>query len=269
MSPFKGKKLFDFNIFQDLFVFLLGSCFGSFANVIIYRLPLNKSLLTPSHCVVCNKKVPWHKNIPLFGYFFAKGKCGNCNSKFSIRYPLVEFIMACLWLGIFYNYSFSWNTIEYLILSFGLVVCSFIDLDHMILPDEFTLGGIVVGFVFSFLNPERQVIDSIIGILFGGGIFFLVGYIYHLFTGREGLGGGDVKLLAWLGSILSWQAIPFIILTSSVLGSIVGIYISRNDKEKLKAVIPFGPFIALAALLYIFGLKSVGIAYINLFFPGL
>ena len=261
--------MFELDIFADLFVFLFGACFGSFANVLIYRMPNSKSIITPSQCTNCNNKIPWHKNIPLIGYFLSRGKCYICKKSFSIRYPVVEFLVAIIWLTIFKFYSYSWNSVEYFILSFGLVVCSFIDWDHMILPDQFTIGGMLLGLLFSFINPDRQFIDSLLGILFGGGTFYLVGYIYHLFTGREGLGGGDIKLLGWLGSILSWQAIPFIILTSSILGSIVGIYISRNEANKLKAIIPFGPFIAIAAILYILGLKSVGEAYIQLFFPGL
>lgn len=168
-----------------------------------------------------------------------------------------------------YFYGETWLTLEYLILVWGLITASFIDLDHMILPDEFTIGGMVIGLIGAYLNPERQFMDAVYGVLFGGGILWLVAYIYYVFTGREGLGGGDIKLLAWLGALLGWNAIPFIILSSSVFGSIVGLILSRRSAEGLKTMIPFGPFLAFGALLYIFGLKSVGVWYVNLFFPAI
>ncbi len=248
-------------------VFLFGACFGSFANVLIYRMPKGEKITGRSHCKECGKTVAWYHNIPMLSYFILRGKCANCQAKFSIRYPLVEFIMAALWLAVFHLYGFSWLTLEYFILVFGLVAGSFIDLDHMILPDEITLGGCALALIGAAINPEREFMEGFIGFLFGGGVLWLVAYVYYVFTGREGLGGGDIKLLAWIGALLGWRAIPFVILSSSVLGSIVGIYVSRHSEDKLKAVIPFGPFIALGAILYILGLKSVGNWYIDLFFP--
>lgn len=248
-------------------VFLFGAIFGSFGNVLIYRMPKGEKITGRSHCKECGKTVAWYHNIPLISYFLLKGQCANCKAKFSIRYPLVEFIMAALWLVVFHLYGVSWLTLEYFILVFGLVVGSFIDLDHMILPDEITLGGCVLALIGAAINPERGFIEGFLGFLFGGGVLWLVAYVYYVFTGREGLGGGDIKLLAWIGALLGWRAIPFVILSSSITGSIIGLYVSRHSEDKLKAVIPFGPFIALGAILYILGLKSVGNWYIDLFFP--
>lgn len=177
--------------------------------------------------------------------------------------------MASLFALVVFQYGLSWLTLEYLILIFGLVTAAFIDCDHMILPDEFTLGGLIIGLIGAALNPERNFLEALFGVLFGGGILWLVAYIYFVFTGREGLGGGDIKLLAWLGALLGWQAIPFIILSSSVVGSVVGLIVSKKHQNSLKTMIPFGPFLALGAILYILGLKSVGIWYIQLFFPDL
>ncbi len=257
----------DLEIYYSLIIFLFGLCFGSFANVLIVRMPIEESITGRSRCGNCKKTVPWFHNIPVFSYFYLKGKCYQCQQKFSLRYPFVEFLMAALWVSIFYFYGLSWTTLEYFILSFGLVVGSFIDLDHMILPDEITLGGCAIALIGAYLNPERSFIDGFLGFLFGGGILWFVAYIYYVLTGREGLGGGDIKLLAWLGALLGWKAIPFIILSSSVSGSIIGLYLSRKSEDKLKTMIPFGPFIALGALLYILGLKSVGLWYVDLFFP--
>lgn len=249
------------------FCFVLGACLGSFANVVIVRFPNGQSLLGRSSCVNCQKTIPWYHNIPLISYFVLKGKCLSCQAPFSIRYPLVEFIMAILFFAVAYQYEYSWTTVEYLILVFGLVTASFIDYDHMILPDEITVGGLLIALVGAIINPERIFLDAFLGALFGGGILWLVAYIYFIFTGREGLGGGDIKLLAWLGALLGWRAIPFIILSSSIVGSIVGLAISRKGENSLKTMIPFGPFLALGALLYLLGLKSVGIWYIQLFLP--
>lgn len=257
----------ELEVFYVVMIFLLGACMGSFGNAIIYRLPREISLLGRSSCTQCKKQIAAWNNIPLVSYFLLRGRCAHCGTKFSIQYPLVEFITAALFTAIYLYYGFTWTTLEYLILVWALVICSFIDLEHMILPDVFTLGGIVLGFIGAVLNPERTVLEAFFGFLFGGGILWLVAYVYYVFTGREGLGGGDIKLLAWLGTLLGWKSIPFIILSSSVLGSVVGLYISRKSEDKLKAVIPFGPFIALGAILYILGLKSAGLWYVDLFFP--
>jgi leader peptidase (prepilin peptidase)/N-methyltransferase len=259
-------------------MFLFGACFGSFANVIIYRLPMGESIWGRSHCQKCKTLIPWYQNIPLFAYFFLRGKCTTCSEKFSLRYPFVEFLMASLFAAIYFYYGNSYLTLEYTILIFGLVVSSFIDWDHMILPDVFTLGGCILGLLGAAINPERSFWDGLLGFVFGGGVLWLVAYVYYVFTGREGLGGGDIKLLAWLGAILGWKSIPFIILASSILGSVVGLMMSyrknKNNKllgikEKMQMMIPFGPFIAMGAVLYLFGLRSVGLWYIHLFFPTL
>ena len=259
----------DFNFLVLFFGFIFGACFGSFANVLIYRMPANISILGRSFCQRCQNTIPWHQNIPLISYFLLKGKCAKCHGTFSVRYPFVEFLMGFLFALTIYYYGLTWTTLEYLILIFGLVTASFIDFDHMILPDEFTLGGLALGLLGALLNPERNFIDALFGVLFGGGILWLVAYVYFIFSGRDGLGGGDIKLLAWLGAMLGWRSIPFIILTSSVVGSVVGLLYARKTEDGLKTMIPFGPFLAGGALLYIFGLKSVGQWYIDLFFPSL
>ena len=261
MSDLKAVTVF--------FGFLFGACFGSFANVVIYRLPQSENLWGRSHCKRCGNLISWYHNIPLLSYFILHGRCAFCSEKFSLRYPAVEFLTAILFALTVYFYGVSWSTLEYWILILGLVIGSFIDLDHMILPDEITLGGLALGLLGAFLNPEREFLDAIFGVLFGGGILWLVAYIYFIFTGREGLGGGDIKLLAWLGSLLGWKSIPFIILSSSVFGSIIGIILSRKNSDGLKTMIPFGPFLAFGAILYLFGLKSVGLWYVDLFFPAL
>lgn len=249
------------------FLFLFGISFGSFANVLIYRLPNEETVLGRSFCGLCGEVILWYRNIPILSYFLLKGRCGSCDRPFSLRYPIVELLTGILFTWVYYLYGMNWFTLELLILVFGLVVGSFIDWDHMILPDEITIGGTVIGLIGAAVNPEREFLDALLGVLVGGGSLWLVAYIYFIFTGREGLGGGDIKLLAFIGSILGWKSIPFVILCSSTVGAVVGLIMARKTNEGLKTAIPFGPFIALAAFLYLAGLKSVGIWYLQLFFP--
>jgi leader peptidase (prepilin peptidase)/N-methyltransferase len=263
------KTLFDPSI-DTLLFFVLGAIFGSFGNVIIYRLPKGESVVLPgSHCQKCGKPVAWYDNIPIISWLVLRGKCRHCSEKFSIRYMIVEIVMGLCFALVFHFVGWKWLLLEYLIFIFGLVVCSFIDLDHYILPDVFTLSGIVIGLVGAALNPERSFYESLGGVLMGGGFLWLTAYLYYLFTKVEGMGGGDIKLIAWIGAVLGWQAVPFVIIISALTGSVVGLVMSRKQKKGLKAVIPYGPFLAAGALLYIFGLKELASWYISLFLPGL
>lgn len=253
-----------------IFFFVLGAIFGSFANVVIYRLPKEESIVKPgSRCQKCHKPVAWYDNIPLASWLILRGKCRHCGARFSFRYFVVELIMAVCFTMAYHQVGLSWTLVEYLIFVFGLVACTFIDLDHMILPDVFTLSGIIIGLVGAALNPERSFMDSFFGVLMGGGFLWMTAYLYFLFTKNEGMGGGDIKMVAWIGAVLGWQAIPFVIIASAITGSVIGLVMSRNQKKGLKAVIPYGPFLVLGALLYMFGFQALGQWYLSLFLPGL
>jgi leader peptidase (prepilin peptidase)/N-methyltransferase len=261
--------LFDFDAFY-VFFFVLGAIFGSFGNVIIYRLPREESVVKPrSYCYSCKTPIKWYDNIPILSWFILRGKCRHCGAKFSFRYPLVEIITGVLFAMSYHYAGISWNLLEYLIFIFGLVVCTFIDLDHMILPDEFTLSGIVIGLVGAALNPQREFLDAFFGVLMGGGFLWGMAYVYYLLTKNEGMGGGDIKLLAWIGALLGWKAIPFVIMSSAIIGSVVGLIAARQQKAGLKTVIPFGPYLALGAVIYLFGGQTIALWYLDLFLPGL
>ena len=255
-------------VFQIAWFFILGSCFGSFANVLIYRMqqdgPLN--LFKRSHCVRCKYSIPFYLNIPILSWFFLKGRCKNCKKKFSFRYPLVEFLTACCFSLLFFQLGWTWFLLEALLFSFGLIVVSFIDLDQMILPDSFTLSGIGIGLLGSWLNPERSFLDSFFGFLVGGLLLWLVAYIYFLLRKQEGMGGGDVKLLAWIGAVLGWKSISFIVIVSSFLGTLVGLFVMMRYKKDLNEALPFGPYLALAALAYIF-FQDIAHSYVRFFIP--
>ncbi|WII73425.1 prepilin peptidase [Bdellovibrio sp. 22V] len=262
--------MFDLDTFFYGLFFALGAIFGSFGNVIIYRLPREESVVKPrSYCYSCKTPIKWYDNIPIFSWFILRGKCRNCGAKFSFRYPLVEILTGVLFALSYHYAGISWTLLEYLLFVFGLVVCTFIDLDHMILPDEFTLSGIVIGLIGAALNPQREFLDSLFGVLMGGGFLWGMAYVYYLLTKNEGMGGGDIKLLAWIGAVLGWKAIPFVIMSSAVIGSVVGLIAARKQKEGLKTMIPFGPYLALGAVLYLFGGETIALWYLDLFLPGL
>ncbi|MGE0762502.1 MAG: A24 family peptidase [Bdellovibrionales bacterium] len=249
---------------------LFGLMLGSFANVVIWRLPLEQSVVRPrSRCPKCSTLIAWYDNFPVFSWLWLRGRCRHCKAPISVRYPLVELLMSLLMTAVVWRFGLSWLTVEYLIFVFGLVIVSFIDLDHLILPDEFTLSGIVIGLVGAVLNPQRDFMPAFWGVLMGGGFLWAVAYVYLALRKQEGMGGGDVKLLAWIGAVLGWQSIPFVILTSSLLGSVVGLAAARKSGLGMKASIPFGPYLALAAILYIFGGSRLGAWYLEIFLPGL
>jgi leader peptidase (prepilin peptidase)/N-methyltransferase len=253
----------EFLIFDAIIIFIFGLLLGSFANVIIYRMPEGKSVVVPrSHCQNCGKTVLWYDNIPVLSWIFLKGKCRFCQAKISFRYPIVELLMGFSFCLVFLKLGWSWTLVETLIFVFFGITASFIDLDHFILPDLFTLGGLSAGLLGAAINPERQFLDAISGVLVGGGFLLLVAYGYFWLRGEEGMGGGDIKLLGWIGAVFGWQAIPFVILVSSLLGSVVGILVMIKSKTGLKTQIPFGPYLVFAAILFIF-FKDIQI--INIF----
>ncbi len=263
-------ELLKLNIHAVTFtIFLLGLIFGSFANVVILRLPKGESIVVPSsHCCKCKHKINWFDNIPIISWIFLLGKCRHCSSKISIRYPIIELLTGLVFVGIFLKLGYTWTTLEILIFSFCGIICSVIDLDHFILPDVFTLSGIVIGLLGSLLNPERDVTNAFLGLFMGGGFFWLVAYGYYLLKGEEGIGGGDIKLMAWIGAVFGWQVIPFVILVSSISGSLVGIILMLGSGGKgLKTIIPFGPYLFFSAILSIFIPPEVGFDYFNYFIP--
>lgn len=251
-------------------LFILGALLGSFANVIILRLPKSESVVTPrSRCPNCQSPIAWFDNIPVLSYALLGGRCRKCQQKFSIQYPVVELLMAILFCAVGYSIGLKWSLLEYLILVFGLVVITFIDLKHYIIPDVFSLSGIVVGLIGSLINPERSFTTSLAGVLMGGGFLWAVAVIYLYLRKQEGMGGGDIKLLAWIGAVLGWPSVPFVILSSSIVGSLVGVAVMTRSKDGLKTVLPFGPFLAFGSVLYLLGGYKIAYSYLTLFFPWL
>jgi leader peptidase (prepilin peptidase) / N-methyltransferase len=252
-------------VLLDIFAFIFGAVVGSFLNVCICRIPQGDSIVSPpSHCPACGYRIPFYDNIPLVSWLLLRGKCRACRVPISSQYPLVELITAFLTLFLFMRFGPTFPFVVLFLFCTAMVVITFIDLEHYIIPDVISLSGIVVGFACSFFIPSLGWQNSLLGILAGGGSLYLVATLYQMFTGKEGMGGGDIKLLAMMGAFFGWRAVPFIIFTSSLVGSVIGIAVMLVQKKDTKLAIPFGPFLALGAILYIFFGRQVLHWYLNL-----
>jgi leader peptidase (prepilin peptidase)/N-methyltransferase len=201
--------------------------------------------------------VRWYDNIPLFSFLILRGRCRDCRKVIPIRYPIVEVITAVLSFLVYQKFHAPLPYLFYFVLfAAPLIAITFIDLDHYIIPDSISLPGIVVGFIACLVLTEeplkKAAVNSILGILSGGGSLFLVSWFYEKVRHQEGIGGGDVKLAAMLGAFLGWKGILFVLLMSSFLGSFVGILVMIIYRKGLKLALPFGPFLAAGALIYLF-----------------
>lgn len=236
-------------------VFFLGAAIGSFLNVCIHRLPINKSVVSPpSSCPGCGTRIRFYDNIPIISYLILRGRCRSCGNKISPRYPLVELISGLMALATWIYFGLTVSAIVYFIFICALIVITFIDVDHRIIPNKITLPGIPIAFLTSsFLLPEMTPLQALIGLLAGGGSLYVVGLIYSLLTGQEGMGGGDVKLLAMIGALTGIKGVILTVLLSSVIGTLAGlILMAAKGKKDLKFAVPFGPFLALGSIIHIF-----------------
>lgn len=274
---------------EGVIVFLFGATMGSFLNVVIHRLPKNESIVKPrSRCSGCEHPIRWYDNIPILSFFLLGRKCRDCGQPISWRYPLVEALTAGLAVALWLKFGLSKELAVHFGFTAMLIAVTFIDIDHRIIPNEISLPGILIGFACSFLW-EGFWVDSLIGLLVGGGGLLLLSVLYSLIRGREGMGMGDVKLLAMLGAWLGWQCLLFVLLFASIQGVLLAVILwicgvelkpplpeeweedeeeeqeKEQEKEKepeeageepapsfLLAAIPFGPFLAVSAVEYIF-----------------
>jgi leader peptidase (prepilin peptidase)/N-methyltransferase len=240
------------------FVFLLGLCIGSFLNVCIYRMGLEQSVVKPSsHCPKCQKPIRWHDNIPLVSYLLLMGRCRDCRERISARYFFVELLTGLMFLALYDRFGVSPFFAIYALLASGLIVATFVDFDFRIIPDEISVGGIVIGLVVSGFFPALHqaptwwagLIQSLAGILVGGGILWLLGIFGDFLFKKESMGGGDVKLLAMIGAFLGWKLALLALPLASVVGAVIGIIQKIRTKE---SVIAFGPYLAIGALVGLF-----------------
>ncbi|MBF0240850.1 MAG: prepilin peptidase [Desulfamplus sp.] len=251
-------------IFIIAAVSVFGASVGSFLNVCIYRIPASKSIALPgSFCPVCKYSIPFYLNIPILSYIILLGKCKSCHTPISIRYPIVETITAMFAAATFLKFGLTVEALFWFAFISVLIVISFIDIDLQIIPDILSIPGIFIFALSPLIVESMSLKDSLLGILFGGGSLYLVAVTYYFIRKDEGMGGGDIKLLAMIGAAIGWKGVAFTIFCSSLLGTLAGAFIMvATKKADAKLRIPFGPYLAAASVIYIFK----GEAIINWYF---
>jgi leader peptidase (prepilin peptidase)/N-methyltransferase len=244
-----------------LFIFCAGACIGSFLNVCIYRIPLELSIVRPrSYCAACGTPIPGKNNIPIVSWLLLRGRAVCCGTKIDARYAIVELATGLIFVALWRHFP-PQLFLPYAYFLCALMIASCIDIDHFIIPDRFTLGTCLIGFGFSALIPalHRQTAtyrgfrESLWGAFIGFTVLLVVSKVGSKVFKKEAMGLGDVKFLAGMGAFLGWKATIFILASSSFLGSIFGVALILREQKSWGTRMPYGPFLALAAVLWLFG----------------
>lgn len=278
-------------IYFVFLVFCFGACMGSFLNVCIYRIPREESVISPgSHCPQCSHPIAWYDNIPLWGYLVLGGRCRHCQSRISPRYLIVEMLIAVLFVLVWIKLGPSDDDARWLALAplsdirlvpiywlmvFGLALGTFVDIEHMIIPDRVSLGGIVMGLLLSMLVPALHfqttffggLGSAFLGALVGSGSLWGVALLGKVIFKKDAMGMGDVKLLGAIGAFLGWTAVLFTVMVSSFFGALVGVTLVAMKKKEMQSRIPYGPYLALGALIWMLWGPSIWNAYIEWLIP--
>lgn len=248
---------------EIILVGIFAAIIGSFLNVCVYRIPRDLSVAKPvrSFCPSCNRTLSWFENIPILSWTLQLGRCRGCKQRIPFHYPLVEILSVINGVMTYQTFGLNLTSVIIFALVEALIVISFIDFEFKIIPDVISLPGITIGLVMGciaefyqpFAPPLTQgAWDSLLGMLFGGGSLYLIAYLYYLYSKQEGLGGGDIKLLGWTGAMLGVGSVLPTILIGSVLGSVIGVAVIIFMRGNRKTEIPFGPWLSLGAILYIY-----------------
>jgi len=258
-----------------LTVFIFGSVVGSFLNVCIARLPKGESVVSPpSHCPLCNTPIHFYDNVPLLSYVWLRGRCRSCRERISPRYFIVELLMAFFSVLLLGRFGLGFTFFVNFVLVAALIIITFVDLDVRIVPDVISIPGIGLGLLASLIQYQWPMdrlsilpspVSSLVGILIGGGSLLLVAWAYQFFTGVEGMGGGDIKLLAMIGAFLGWPAVPVALFFASLTGSVVGLIFMFWKGVGSKYALPFAPFLCLGAVVYLFLGDLLAAFYLPLF----
>ena len=233
--------------------FIFGLVIGSFLNVCIHRLPASQSIVHPrSRCPQCGHLIRVYDNIPVLSYLLLRGRCRDCGARISLRYPVVELLSGAFAAMALARFGLGWQALLMYALIAAFLVITFIDLDHRIIPDVITLPGIPIGLAASFGPGMISPLEALLGILAGGGSLFLVAWGYQLVTQREGMGGGDIKLLAMIGAFIGWKGVLLTIFIASLTGTLAGMALIFRRRGDMKLAVPFGPFLAVGAIAYLF-----------------
>lgn len=234
-----------------LITVVYGLCVGSFLNVCIYRIPLSRSLVRPgSACPACGTPIRWFDNLPILSYLILRGRCRNCRDRVSPRYPVIEAMTAGAALVALHTFGITASALVHFLFFSVLITIALIDLDHRIIPDVISLPGIPIFFLLSLAVPSVTWQEAALGIVAGGGSLWTVAFLYERLTGKAGMGGGDIKLLAMMGGFIGWQGVLFTIFFSSLTGSVIGIALMLARKGDMKMALPFGPFLAAGGAVY-------------------
>ncbi len=254
------------------FFAIMGLIWGSFLNVCIYRWPKeppeNNVIRPRSYCPNCKMTIAWYDNIPILSYIMLRGRCRHCGNKISLRYPFVEFFSMLIWISCYRLWGWSPITFVFILFFSLLFVGSVVDMEHRIIPDEVSVGGMILGWIASFLFPELHhqsshwlgLVYSFLGSLVGGTLVFVVGVIGEWIFKQEAMGGGDVKLQAMIGAFLGWKIAILSFFVGCFVGSIIGLYQMIRYKDN---TLPFGPALALGAVICLFW----GDLILHLLFP--
>ncbi len=243
-----------------------GLAWGSFLNVVIYRLPLRMSLFKPaSSCPHCKEKIKFYDNIPLLSFLLLRGKCRHCKGRISLRYPLVELLTAVCFLLLYFQYSLSFFFFASCLFACTLIALGFIDFYHQILPDEITLPGLLLALVYSLFRQDLNLRQALIGAVAGAGFLLFIYVAYYLLRKREGLGLGDVTMMLLIGAYLGWRQAFFTLILASFVGALVGIFFIFYRKKDFQYSLPFGTFLAPAAFASLLWGERIITSYLSLF----
>lgn len=258
-------------VYFTLLSFVFGACIGSFLNVCIHRIPRDESIVRPrSHCPACGHMIAWYDNLPVVSFFALKARCRHCRAPISPRYVVVELLTAALFLAVWNAYGWDGRTPVYLLFTGGLILGTFVDIDHLIIPDRVSLGGMLAGLLCSAMVPAlhgqedawASVRSSLVGLAAGSGSLWLVGWIGRLVLKKDAMGLGDVKLLGAIGAFLGWPGVVFTVLVSSLIGSAAGMTMIALRQRAWQSRIPYGPYLALAAVAWVLGGRHAWAAYV-------
>lgn len=246
-------------------VCVFGALVGSFLNVCIHRIPRGQSVVWPaSHCPACTSPIAPHDNIPILSYLILRGRCRACRARISPQYPVIEFANAAGYGLILWWFGIEWASAAYALLFSSLLVVACVDLFHQIIPNVITLPGIALGLIFASTILPVGLLNSILGILLGGGILWGLAWVSPYLFGKEGMGGGDIKLLAMIGAFLGWKPTLLTIMVGAVVGSVVGLGLIMCKAMRRDQYLPFGPFLALGAVVAMFFHREVMAWYLGL-----
>lgn len=251
---------------EIIFIVFLGLAWGSFLNVLIYRIPLGMSIIKPpSSCPDCEKNIKYHDNIPIISFVLLKGKCRYCKAKIPFSYPLVEFLTPLSFLLIYSLHSLSFFFFASCFFASALIVLGFIDFYHKIIPDEITLPGIAMALIYSLFRKDLSLNQALVGALAGAGSLLFIYGLYYLIRKKEGLGMGDVTMMLMIGAYLGWEQAFFTLILASLAGALVGAFFIFCKKKSPQYALPFGTFLSPAAFFALLWGEKVLAAYLSLY----